>query len=76
MIARRLTIAPLLLALAACAGCGGGNSAGGPRLSATPEQRPELTLDTVRKAINGAWVEGVPAADGQGKPEDWGFQYN
>jgi hypothetical protein len=64
-----------LSALAACAACGG-NSAGGPTLSATPEQRPELDLETVRKAINGAWIEGVPAADGQGKPANWGFANN
>lgn len=76
LIGRRLAIALLLSALAACAGCGGGNSAGGPTLSATPEKRPDLDLETVRKAINGAWVEDVPAADGKGKPEDWRFYHN
>jgi hypothetical protein len=59
-----------------CAACGGGNSAGGPVLSATPERRPDLDLETVKRAINGAWVEGVPAADGQGKPQNWGFAHN
>jgi hypothetical protein len=74
---RRLTIALLLSALACCAAsCGGEGSGGRPALSATPEQRPELDLETVRKAINGAWVEGVPAADGQGKPQNWGFAHN
>ena len=73
---RRLAVACALLALAACAACGGQNSAGGPLLSATPEQRPDLDLNTVRKAINGAWVEGVPAADGQGRPENWGFGHD
>jgi hypothetical protein len=73
---RRLTVALLSFALAACAACGGGGTAGGPRLSATPEQRPELDLEAVREAVNGAWVEGVPAADGQGKPENWGFAHN
>lgn len=74
---RRLTVALLVLALSACAAaCGGGNSAGGPGLSATPEKRPELDLETVKRAINGAWVEGVPAADGQGKPENWRFAHN
>jgi hypothetical protein len=74
---RRLTIALLLFASACCAAsCGGGNSAGGPGLSATPEKRPELDLETVKRAINGAWVEGVPAADGKGKPENWRFAYN
>jgi hypothetical protein len=69
---RRLTVALLLLALAACAAsCGGGNSAGGPRLSATPEQRPEIDIN---KVINTAWVEAVPAADGKGKPAGWSFE--
>ena len=77
MNGRRLATALLLLALAACAAaCGGGNSAGGPGLSATPEQRPDLTLETIENAINHAWVEDVPAADGQGKPADWGFERN
>jgi hypothetical protein len=74
---RRLTTALLLLALAGfAAGCGGGNSAGGPTLSATPERRPELDLETVKRAVNGSWVEDVPAADGKGKPQDWRFFYN
>ena len=72
----------LTLLLVCCAavfavGCGGGSgSSASPTFSATPEQRPELTLDTVRKAINGSWVENVPAADGKGKPENWKFFYN
>ena len=71
---RRKLILLLLLAAAACAaGCSGGGQNSAPVLSATPEQRPDLTLDTVRQAINGAWLRGVPAADGQGKPENWGF---
>jgi hypothetical protein len=61
-----------LTALAACAAsCGGGNSAGGPGLSATPEQRPELDIN---KVINTAWVEDVPAADGKGRPSSWDFE--
>lgn len=72
MNGRRLTVALLLSALAAlAAACGGGNSSGGPVLSATPEQRPEIDIN---KVINTAWVEDVPAADGQGKPSDWGFE--
>jgi hypothetical protein len=76
MPARRLTIALLFCIAAACAACGGGGQNSGPALSATPEQRPELTPETVRKAVVGAWVEDVPAADGKGKPENWGFDYN
>ncbi|MCA1616496.1 MAG: hypothetical protein LC800_20860 [Acidobacteria bacterium] len=77
MHGRRLTILLALCAAAACAtACGGGGQNSGPALSATPEQRPELTYDIVRKAIVGAWVEDVPAADGKGKPENWGFDYN
>jgi len=77
LIGRRLTVALLLFALSACAAsCGGGNSAGSPGLSATPEKRPELDLETVKRAINGAWIEDVPAADGQGKPANWRFAYN
>ena len=77
MSVRRLTIVPLLFALAwGAAACGGGNSAGGPRLSATPEKRPELDLETIKRAINGAWLEDVPAADGKGKPQNWGFAHN
>ena len=70
MNGRRLTIALLLFALAASAASCGGNSAGGPTLSATPEQRPELDIN---KVINTAWIEGVPAADGKGRPASWGF---
>ena len=70
-MARRLTITFLLFALAACAAsCGGGNSAGGPGLTATPEQRPDLDIN---KVINTAWVEGVPSADGKGRPASWAF---
>lgn len=77
MPARRLTIALLLCAATACAAaCGGGGQGSSPALSATPEQRPELTPDIVRKAINGSWVEAVPAANGTDKPENWGFGYN
>ena len=77
MLGRRLTIALLLCLVAACAAaCGGGGQNSSPALSATPEQRPELTPDAVRKAINGSWIEAVPAADGKDKPENWGFGYN
>lgn len=74
---RRLTIALLVCCAAAfAAACGGGGQNSSPALSATPEQRPELTPEVVRKAINGSWIEGVPAADGKDKPENWGFGYN
>ena len=79
MPGRRLTLALLLCAAAACAaGCGGGGqgSSASPTFSATPEQRPELTPEAVRKAINGSWIADVPAADGKDKPENWGFGYN
>lgn len=68
----------LTLMLACCAaacavGCSGGGqgSAAKPTFSATPEQRPELTHETIRNAINGTWIEGVPAANGTDKPENW-----
>ena len=73
---RRLTLALLLCAAAACASACGGGQNSSPALSATPEQRPELTPEAVRKAITGSWIEDVPAADGKDKPENWGFGYN
>ena len=72
LIGRRLGIALLLVALAACAACGGGNSSGGPVLSATPEQRPELSAADIRDDINGEWVRLKPA-DGKSEPRNWVF---
>ncbi len=73
-----ITLLFVCCAAAIAVGCGGGGqgSSASPTFSATPEQRPELTLETVRSAINGAWVEDVPSADGKGKPEGWSFDYN
>ena len=72
---RRLTAAALLLCAAACvfSGCGGGQgSSGGPALSATPEQRPELSPASIREDINGEWVRLMPA-DGKSEPRNWVF---
>jgi hypothetical protein len=70
-----LVLAALLAFCAA--GCGGGNpSSAGVMPTATPEKRPDLTLNTIREVINHAWVDDVPAADGKGKPEDWAFESN
>ena len=75
MKGRRLTIALLLAAATAglgSAACGGQNSAGGPALSATPEQRPELSAESIRRDINGKWVRLKPA-DGKSEPRSWVF---
>lgn len=77
MCEKLLTLLLVCCVAFVAAGCGGGQgSSASPTFSATPERRPELTLETISKAINGSWVEGVPAADGKGKPENWKFFYN
>jgi hypothetical protein len=68
MSRRRLALAllPLLLATA----CGGSQQ----QQPSAQDQRPEITLDTIRRDINGRWVDGrVPAADGKSQPRGWAF---
>jgi hypothetical protein len=69
MSKRRLTLAlPLLLLATACGGAQ-------PQQSAQ-DQRPEINLETIRRDINGRWVDGrVPAADGKSQPRGWAFAH-
>jgi hypothetical protein len=70
MSRRRLTLAlPLILLATACGG--------GARQQSAQDQRPEITLETIREDINGEWVDGrVPAADGKSQPRGWAFDHS
>ena len=71
MSRRRLTLALPLILLAAA--CGGG---GAQQQQAAQDQRPEITLETIRRDINGKWVDGrVPAADNKSQPRGWAFDH-
>ncbi|HVG28244.1 MAG TPA: hypothetical protein VM864_00850 [Pyrinomonadaceae bacterium] len=70
MSRRRLTLAlPLILLASACGG-------GAQQQQSAQDQRPEITLETIRRDINGRWVDGrVPAADGKSQPRGWAFDH-
>jgi hypothetical protein len=67
MSIRRLTLVlPFMLILTACGG--------GAQQQSAQDQRPEISLESIRKDINGEWVDGrVPAADGKSQPRGWAF---
>lgn len=68
MSRRKLTLAIALLLLAAA--CGGGTQ----QQQSAQDQRPEITLETIRRDIDGRGVDGrVPAADGKSQPRGWAF---
>jgi hypothetical protein len=68
MSRRRLTLALLPLLLAAA--CGGSRQ----QQPSAQDQRPEINLETIKRDINGRWVDGrVPAADGKSQPRGWAF---
>ncbi|MCA1629307.1 MAG: hypothetical protein LC785_08640 [Acidobacteria bacterium] len=71
MSRRRLT--PALLILSLLTACGGG----GAQQQSAQDQRPEITLESIREDLNGEWVDGrVPAADGKSQPRGWAFDHS
>ena len=69
----RLRLALATLTLLSLTACGGGAQ----QQQSAQDQRPEITLESIRKDLDGEWVEGrVPAADGKSQPRGWAFDHN